>query len=145
MRSFPKKAFVIFTLVLFFFNCLHIPSSFAKPKSLKAVPKKTIISVDQVPENLVSLVVPLTFDTNVINISSASSTVDGALIVFGQNGVGIVQTSGNLPSMFNVTVNFKAIQRGKTDISVGEIVDKIDGTLIEGAFAKSSAKKIKVK
>ena len=143
MRSFFVKAVLFFVIVGFSFS--FATDSFAKPKSLKAVPKKVLISVDQVPENLVSLVVPLTFDANVVNILSAESNSKDSLVVFSQNGVGIVQTTGNLPSMFNLSVTFSGLKRGKTSISTGEIVDKLGGAPIEGAVARVKVKKIKVK
>lgn len=148
MKSSFLKTLSIFTVVLLVSSFLFAPDSFAKAKkskSLKAAPKKITISVDQVPENTVSLVVPLTFDSNIINIASVSSSSDGALVVFNQSGVGLIQTSGNLPSMFNVIVNFKGVKRGKTNIANGEVVDKLGGTPIEGAVATTAVKKIKVK
>ncbi len=143
------KTLSIFTAALLIFSFLFAPDSFAKskakPKSLKVAPKQMVVSVDQIPENTVSLVVPLTFDSNIVNILSVSSSSDGALVVFNQNGVGLIQTSGNLPSMFNLIVNFKGVKRGKTNISTGEVVDKLGGTPIEGAIATTKTKKIKAK
>ena len=104
-----------------------------------------MISVKQVPEGTVGLVVPLSFNANFVNISSVGSDSDGALVVFSQGGVGIIQTNGNLPSTFRLTVIFNALQRGKTKITLGEVVDKLGGTAIPGAIAKTKIKKIKVK
>lgn len=145
MKSFFRKSIFVFIVVTFVSNFLFIPSSFAKPKALKAVPKKVIVSVDQIPENLVAFVVPLTFDKNIINIADATSNLSGALVVFSQDGVGVIQTKGNLPSMFDFSINFKGLARGKTTILAGEVVDKLGGTPIEGVVAKAKVKKIKVK
>ena len=145
MRAIFKKLFPIFAIVLFVFNFLLLQESFAKPKSLKVAPKKITVSVDQVPDNLVSLVVPLTFDTSIVNISAAGSNAGGSLVVFSQGGVGIIKTNGNLPSMFNLTVTFKGLLRGKSSISAGEVVDKLGGMAIQDAVAITKTKKIKVK
>ncbi len=117
------KILSIFIAVFLIASFLFAPDSFAKskPKTLKTTQKNIVISVDQVPENTVSLV------------------------VFNQSGVGLIQTNGNLPSMFNLTVNFKGLKRGKTDVTTGEVVDKLGGTPIDGAVATTKTKKIKVK
>lgn len=126
-------------------NSLFIQNAEAKPKTFKPAPKKILISVDAVPDGQQSLVVPLTFDKTVLEISEAKSNLSGALTVFSQDGVGIIQTNGNISSMFNLNVTFKGLKRGKTAISTGAIVDKLNGTPISGATAATKTKSIKVK
>lgn len=145
MRSFFLKTFSILLAVLFVSNFLFIQDSSAKSKALKPSPKKIKISVDQVPDGQQSLVVPITFDKTILEITQASSDLSGALVVFSQDGVGVIQTNGNIASMFNLTVSVKGLKRGKTDISTGAVVDKLGGTAISGAIAQTKTKKIKVK
>lgn len=145
MRSFFLKVFLISLAVLFVSNSLFIQNSFAKPKALKPSPKQIIISVNQVPDGQQSLVVPLTFDKTIVEITAAKSDLSGALTVFSQDGVGVIQTNGNISSMLKLTVTFKGLKRGKTDISTGAVVDKLGGTAISGATALTKTKKIKVK
>ena len=145
MRLYSRKKFVGLFMVLLALNFLYSSASFAKPKKIKVSPASIIVSADQVPENLKSLAVPLTFKTKLVNISAVESDVEDVLAVFGQNGVGVIKTTGSLPSMFNFTVTFKGLKKGNTKISVGEVTDKIGGTAIEGAVASTTATKIRVK
>ncbi|GEM_PF-6000639 len=144
MKSSSRKIF-LGLLILLAFNFLFAPESFAKPKKVKVSPSSIVISVDQIPDGLRSLAVGLTFKTKFVNISAVESDLEGSLAVFGQNGVGVIKTDGNLPAMFNFTVTFKGLKRGKTTILTGEVADKIGGTAIQGAVAETKAKKIKVK
>lgn len=133
------------TILLVLISLLSMPFALAKPKKLNPAPKKITVSVSQIPSGQVALVAPLTFDKTLIEISEAMSNVSGALTVFSQDGVGVIQTNGNLPSSLNFVITFKGLKRGKTDITTGEVVDKIGGTPISGATAESKTKKIKVK
>ena len=144
MKSSSRKVF-LGLLILLAFNFLFTPESFAKPKKVKVSPSNIVISVDQIPDGLKSLAVGLTFKTKFVNISAVESDLEGSLAVFGQNGVGVIKTDGNLPSMFNFTVTFKGLKKGKTKILLGEVADKIGGTAIEGAVATTTTKKIRVK
>lgn len=144
MKLSSRKIF-LGLLILLTFNFLFVPMSFAKPKKIKASPNSIVISVDQIPNGLKSLAVGLTFKTKFVNISAVESDLEDSLAVFGQNGVGVIKTNGNLPTMFNFTVTFKGLKRGKTTISTGEVADKIGGTVIEGAVATTTTTKIKVK
>ncbi len=141
MKSFFAKTLLLSLLV----NLLCIPVSFAKPKKLKPAPSKTEVIVDGVPDGTLALVVPLVLDSSVVEISSATSNVGSALVVTDKTSVGILQTSGSLPSMINFSVSFKGLKRGKTTVSAGEVTDKKGGTAISGVTATSSAKKVKVK
>lgn len=145
MRSFFLKAFSISLAILFISNSLFIQDSLAKTKALKPSPKQIIVSVDQIPDGQQSLVVPLTFDKTVVEVTAAKSDLSGALTVFSQDGVGVIQTNGNISSMLKLTVTFKGLKRGKTDISTGIVADKLNGTPISGATALTKTKKIKVK
>ncbi len=134
----------LFVLVL----VLTFPlSSVSAGKELKVSPGRIRINVKNVPEGLSSLAIPLTVDATIVTIKRATSTVNGALVVFGSNseGVGIVDTKGSLPSKFSISVEFNAVSQGETNVSAGEAVDKIGGEKIEGVVIKSPIKTLKVK
>ena len=136
------RKFLVVCGVVLIASVLLAESSFAQ---FKVSPKKIKIIVKKIPADTVSLAVPLTFDTEIANISSVTTNVNGALAVFGQNGVGVVQTEGSLPAKVKFTVNFEGLKKGKTKITSGPVSDKIDGEPIEGAKAKVRKKKLKVK
>lgn len=146
MKSFFIKVFSVFVAVLLLSNFLFFTQdAIAKKKELKPVPSTVVISVEQIPDGTVAFVVPVSFKTNKVNILSAESDSTGSLVVFSQEGVGIIKTDGNLPTKVEFTVTFKGIKKGKTKISLGQVVDKLSGTPIEGIVATTTVKRIKVK
>lgn len=145
MGWFMKSFFLKIISICLVFSFWSVSDVHAKPKALKPAPKKVEVIVQNVPDGQVSLVVPLTFDKTIVEITEAMSNVSGGLTVFGQDGVGVIQTNGSLPSQINLSLTFKGLKRGKTNIAAGVVVDKLGGTPIEGATAKTGAKKIKVK
>lgn len=147
MKPFFVKALSIFALAVFISAFIFAPDSLAKkkPKVLKARPGDAVIFVEQVPGGLMGLVVPVSFNTAIVNILSAETDAESSLVVFNQEGVGLIKTEGDLPSTFSFTATFKGLKKGKTTFSLGEVVDKLGGTPIEGAVASTTVKKIKVK
>jgi hypothetical protein len=145
MKSIHVKALFVFLAILCISNFLVVPEAFAKPKTLKTTPKSVLIIVDQIPDNTISFVVPVTLDKTIVNISAAKSDSTGSLVVFSQDGVGIIKTNGNLPSSVKFTLTLKGLKRGKTDFSVGQVVDKLGGSAIDGATVSTKVKKIKIK
>ena len=145
MKPFFVKVFSIFVTILLVSNFLFTQDAFAKKKELKTVPSIVVISVEQIPDGTVAFVVPLSFKTNKVNILSAESNSDGSLVVFSQEGVGIIKTDGNLPATVELSVTFKGIKKGKTKLSLGQAVDKLGGAPIEGIVATTTVTRIKVK
>lgn len=147
MKPFFVKALSIFATAVFISAFIFAPDSLAKkkPKVLKARPDNAVIFVEQVPGGLMGLVVPVSFNTAIVNILSAETDAESSLVVFNQEGVGLIKTEGDLPSTFSFTATFKGLKKGKTTFSLGEVVDKLGGTPIEGAVASTTVKKIKVK
>lgn len=147
MKSFFIKVFSVFVAVLLLSNFLFFTQDAIakKKKELKPVPSTVVISVEQIPDGTVAFVVPVSFKTNKVNILSAESDSTGSLVVFSQEGVGIIKTDGNLPTEVEFTVTFKGIKKGKTKLSLGQVVDKLGGTPIEGIVATTTTTRIKVK
>lgn len=133
----------IFLAVILGFSALSVLAE----DNLKVSPGRIRITVKKVPGELSSLAIPVSIDTNIATIKRVTSSLNGALAVFGANseGVGIVSTKGFLPPKFKISVEFNAVSNGTTDVSIGEAVDKIGGEKIDGIIAKSSAKTLKVK
>lgn len=134
-----------FLVVLLASSFLLAPGAIAKKKELKVVPSTVVISVEQIPDGTVAFVVPVTFKTKKVNILSAESNANGSLVVFSQEGIGIIKTDGNLPSTIELTVNLKGVKKGKTKLTLGEVVDKLGGTPIPGVTASTTTQRIKVK
>jgi len=146
MKSYFRKMLLVLMAVLFASAFLFAPDSLAKKKKPKvARPNNAVIFVEQVPGGLMGLVVPTSFNAAIVNILSAETDAESSLVVFNQEGIGLIKTDGDLPSTFSFTATFKGLKKGKTTFSLGEVVDKLGGTPIEGAVASTTVKKIKVK
>jgi hypothetical protein len=108
-----------------------------KASAQTAAPNQAVITVSGVPASTNSLAVEITVDTMIVKIASASSDVSGALVVTGSNseGVGIVATSGSLPTSIMITLPLTGVAAGTSMVSVGKVLDKLGGTQITGATA----------
>lgn len=109
-----------------------------------ASPSSAEITVSGVPTGTKSLAVAITFDAGVLSLSSASTSVSGALAVTGAEGVGIVKTDGDLPDSFTITVNLGGKAEGTSAFTVGDVLDKIGGTALAGASASSNVSSVTV-
>ena len=101
-------------------------------KALTASPSQAVITVSGVPTGTQGLAVEVTVDTSVVTLGSATSSVSGALAVTGSmsEGVGVISTSGDLPTTFTITVPLTGVAIGTSMIAVGNVLDKIGGTAI---------------
>lgn len=140
-----KKAtsgvFVVLLLVgLYFINHGLIA------KAQTATPSEATITVSGVPAGTKGLAVEVTVNTSVITLGSASSDVSGGLVVVGSmsEGVGIIGTSGDLPTSFTITVPFTGVTEGTSSVAVGQVLDMLGGTVITGASASVSANSVTV-
>ena len=107
-------------------------------KAQVATPSKAVITVSGVPSGTTGLAVEVTVDTSIVTLSSsATSSVSGALVVVGSmsEGVGIIGTSGNLPTSFTIDAPLTGVANGTSMLTVGMVLDMLGGTAITGASA----------
>ncbi len=111
-----------------------------------ATPNQTVITVSGVPTGTTSLAVPVTVDTAVVKLGTASSSVSGALVVVGSmsEGIGIVSTTGDLPASFTITGALTGVTAGTSAVTLGAVADMLGGTAIAGATAASSVSSVTV-
>ena len=122
---------VLMSLILF-------GSSWITAKAQTVTPNEAVITVSSIPTGTQALAVEITLDTSIIKLgSSATSNVSGALVVTDSMsvGVGIINTAGDLPPNFTITIPFEAVSDGTSMFSVGKVLDMIGGTEIPGALA----------
>lgn len=130
-----KKATLGVFVMLLLVGLIGINKLDAKAQS--ASPSQAVITVSNVPTGTKALAVEVTVDTAVIKLGSATSDVSGALVVAGSNseGVGVIATTGELPSTVKLTVPLTGVAAGTSMFSVGKVLDMIGGTEIAGATA----------
>ena len=130
-----KKVTCMLVMLLF---CGLIALTCTEAKAQTASPSQAVITVSGVPTGTAGLAVGVTVDTAVVTLSSsASSDVSGSLVVVDSMsaGVGIINTSGNLPASFTITAPFTGVAAGTSMVSVGNVLDMLGGTAIAGAMA----------
>ncbi len=115
-------------------------------KAQVATPTQAVITVSGVPTGTTSLAIPVTVDTSIVTIGSASSSVSGTLVVVGSmsEGIGIVSTTGDLPASFTVTAGLTGVAVGTSTVTLGAVADMIGGTAIAGATAVSDTSSVTV-
>lgn len=129
-----NKVAMFFLLSLVLFSVLKANSQSVRP----VIPSEAVISINGVPTGTKALTVEVTVDTSIVALSSsATSNVSGALVVTGSmsEGVGIIDTTGDLPSSFSITVPFTGVSEGTSMITLGMILDMIGGMPIANAIA----------
>lgn len=114
-------------------------------KAQTVTPNEVVITVSDVPTGTQALAIETTVDTNIIKLgSSATSNVSGSLVVTDSMsvGVGIINTTGDLPSNFTITVPLEAVSTGTSVFSAGKVLDMIGGTEISGAMASTDVNSV---
>lgn len=137
-----KKATSGMLVMLLLSGMFYMP--FAKAQT--ASPAQAVITVSDVPTGTQGLAVEVTVDTTVVTLGSATSSVSGALAVTGSmsEGVGVISTSGDLPTSFTITVPLTGVAAGTSMFAVGNVLDKIGGTAITGASAMADTSSVTV-
>lgn len=132
---------LVFAMLLATGMLLNIPA-----KAQVATPSQAVITVSGVPDNTTSLAVEVTVDSSVITLGSPSTSVSGALGISGGNGVGVVATSGNLPSSLTITVPLTGVAAGTSMITIGAVKDTLAGTgvALTGATAVADISSVTV-
>ncbi len=131
---------VLMSLILF-------GSSWITAKAQTVTPNEAVITVSSIPTGTQALAVEITLDTSIIKLgSSATSNVSGALVVTDSMsvGVGIINTAGDLPPNFTITIPLEAVSSGTSMFSVGMVLDMIGGTEIAGAVASTDINSVTV-
>ena len=122
-------------LMLLLFGIIAFNLQVAKAQT--ASPSQAVITVSGVPSGTTGLAVEVTVDTAVVTLGSASSDVSGGLVVVGSmsEGVGVIGTSGDLPTSFAITLPLTGVASGTSMVAVGNVLDMLGGTVIAGASA----------
>lgn len=113
-------------------------------KALELNPKQIEVNLSGIPSGLISLAIEYSIDTSIVEVESASTNIPGVLAVAGESGIGLLSTLSELPTNITITLNLKEVAAGTSSFQIGNVLDKIGGSLIPGASASAGTSSIEV-